>query len=73
MKTAIKVGVSPNVEGGKTFIARISKQAYKRLEDLQYSGGFLRYHIDLYNDNEPTMSYDTRWLKVWMKEQNLPV
>lgn len=65
MKTAIKVGVSPNIEGGKTFIAKVSKQAFKRLENLQYSGGFLRYHIDLYNDEEKVHSYDTRWLTEW--------
>lgn len=72
MKQGIKVGVSPNVEGGETFIAVISKSALTRLEKLQYSGGFLRYHIDIY-DTANTHSYDTKWLKVWMKEQQLPI
>lgn len=72
-KIGIKVGVSPNIEGGETFIAVISKQAFARLESLQYEGGFLRYSIDLYNDNVKVNSYDTKWLKSWMKEQQLPV
>lgn len=72
MKHGIKVGVSPNIEGSASFVAVISKSALTRLEKLQYLGGFLRYHIDIYGDAN-THSYDTKWLKVWMKEQQLPV
>ena len=72
-KKAIKVGVSPNVEGGETRIAMISKGAFKRLEKLQYQGGFLRYILDFYNDDVEVTKYETKSLKIWMRTNNLPV
>lgn len=73
MKNAVRVGIKPNTTNGQEFIAKISKQALGRLEKLQYSGGFLRYSIDLYEDGVMVHSYDTKWLKVWMKSQHLPI
>jgi hypothetical protein len=45
-----------NLEDGRkdTIQCVISKQQHKRIEKAQFLGGFKRFDIELYSDNEPT-------------------
>lgn len=57
-----KVVVSTNDSRNKSITATITKRQYRALEDSQNVGGFKRYDVELYSDDEPKKPTDFNWV-----------
>lgn len=53
-----KVIITTNDSLNKSITAILSKAQYNRIDDAKNTGGFLRYDVELYSDDEPKQKSD---------------
>lgn len=53
-----KVIIATNDNLNKSITVILSKAQYNRVDNAKTTGGFLRYDVELYSDNEPKQKSD---------------